>query len=185
MEHFRSYGLILALLVLSSAVCRAEDSICTQAISTMIGNGTLVTANSNTVGKTDFVTYTCHGGSDARFWTIGVGIYALMLPNKNDSVVTSRITNLKQVQLRYTDNKSGTPDYIQTPTSMSIRVSEDSVTWTNLTSIATHSAGIATVLLPDPGDYYISVRNLKNGTPIYIRTVEYTIQRCNCYQYHP
>lgn len=184
MEHFRLYGWILTLVVLSSAVCRAEDSICTQAISTMIGNGTLVTANSNTVGKTDFVTYTCHGGSDARFWTIGVGIYALMLPNKNDSVVTSRITNLKQVQLRYTDNKSGTPDYLSgiAPT-MQIKVSEDSLVWTNMT--ATHSAGIATILLPDPGDYYISVRNTGSSKPIYIRIFEYTIQRCNCFQYHP
>ena len=185
MQHFRSYGLILALLVLSSVFCRAEDTICTQEINTMVGKGTLVFESGNKVGKTDLVTYTCRG-SGATFGNAGGGIVALMLPNNGDSVVTSRITNLKQVQIRYTDNKSGTPDYLSgiVPT-MQIKVSEDSLVWTNLTSSATHSAGIATVLLPDPGDYYISVRNTGSSKPIYIRTFEYTIQRCNCYQYHP
>lgn len=182
MEHFRSYGLILALLVLSSAVCRAEDSICTHRIQTMIENGTLVLESANKVGKTDLVTYTCHG--DAAFGSYAIGASALMLPNKNDSVVTSRITNLKQVKISYVSDKVTTPDYLQGTVSMYIKVSQDSVVWTNTYS-ATHSAGIATVLLPDPGDYYISVKNIKNDKPIYIRFVEYTIQRCNCYQYHP
>ena len=186
MEHFRSYGLILALLVLSSVICRAEDSICTQAISTMIDKGTMVVTGSNKVGRTDLVTYTCRGSTNAKFWPIGIRTYALMLPSNGDSVVTSRITNLKQVQIQYTDNNGKQPDYLSgiTP-SMQIKVSEDSLVWTNMTSIATHNGGIATVLLPDPGDYYISVKNTNSSMQIYIRTFEYTIQHCNCYQYHP
>ena len=89
----------------------------------------------------------------------------------------------KQVKISYVSDQVTTPDYLQGTVSMYIKVSQDSVVWTNLS--ATHSAGIATVQLENPGDYYISVRNLKNGTPIYIRTVEYTTQHCNCYQYHP
>lgn len=186
MKHFRSYGMILALIVLSSAVCRAEDSICTQAITTMIGNGTLVTTNSNKVGKTAFVTYTCRGGTSAKFVSIGGGKFALLLQDANDSVVTSRITNLKKVELIYTDKAGNSPNYLNTtPPTMQIKVSEDSLIWTNLTSIATHSGGHATVLLPDPGDYYLSIKNTGSGKPIYIRTFEYTTQHCNCYQYHP
>ena len=185
MEHFRSYGLILALLVLSSVFCRAEDSICTQEINTMVVKGRLVFESGNKVGKTDFVTYTCRGTKDATFGNAGGGIVALMLPNNGDSVVTSRITNLKQVQIGYTDNKNGTPDYLGITPSMQIKVSEDSVAWTNLTSTATHRSGSATVLLPNPGDYYISVKNTNSSKQIYIRTFEYTIQHCNCYQYHP
>ena len=183
MQHFRSYGLILALLVLSSVICRAEDSICTQAISTMIGDGTMVIKGSNKIGETDFVTYTCRGSSNAKFWLIGTRTYALMLPNNGDSVVTSRITNLKQVQILYTDDKSNRPDYVGN-SSMQIKVSEDSVVWADLSSSAIRYGGDATVLLPNPGDYYISVKNTK-GNQIYIRTFEYTIQHCNCYQYHP
>ncbi len=183
MEHFRLYGWILTLVVLSSAVCRAEDSICTHRIQTMIENGTLVLESANKVGKTNLVTYTCH--DDAVFGSYAIGASALMLPNKNDSVVTSRITNLKQVKISYVSDEVSTPDYLQSTKSMYIKVSQDSVVWTNLTSRATHSAGIATVQLENPGDYYISVKNIKNDKPIYIRIFEYTIQRCNCYQYHP
>ena len=184
MEHFRSYSLIFAFIVLSSAFCRAGDSICTQTFNDMYGNGTLVTADPYKVGITNFVTYTCRG-TNAKFWSTGGGTIALLLPDKNDSVVTSRITNLKQVTIYYTD-KTGSPDYLLgvVPT-MLIKVSEDSVVWTNLTSGATHSGGVAAVSLLDPGDYYISVRNIGSSKPIYIHAFEYKTQHCNCYQYHP
>ena len=184
MEHFRIYGMMLALLVLSSVSCRAEDSICTQAINTMYKDGTLVTVSPYKVGTTDLVTYTCYG--NAKFGSAGGGVVALLLPDKNDSVVTSRITNLKQVKISYTNSSGSTVDYLsELDRSMQIKVSEDSLVWTNLTAGATHSSGIATVQIPDPGDYYISVRNTKGSKPIYIRTFEYTTQQCNCFQYHP
>ena len=40
--------------------------------------------------------------------------------------------------------------------------SEDGLTWTDLSYSATHSKGNATISLPDPGDYYISIKNTKN-----------------------
>lgn len=183
MEHFRLYGLILVLLVLSSVICRAEDSICVHDIDSIFRNKTLVTADPYKVGTTKLVTYTCYGTS-AKFGVIG-GKIALQLPDRNDSVVLSRITNLKRVQLLYTDKAGSSPDYLGVDPSMQIKVSEDSLVWTNLTSIATHNKGNATISLPDPGDYYISIKNTKNSKPIYIRTFEYKTQHCNCYQYQP
>lgn len=183
MEHFRLYGLILVLLVLSSVICRAEDSICVHDIDSIFKNKTLVTAYPYKVGTTGFVTYTCYG-TNAKFGVIGDKIIALQLPDRNDSVVLSRITNLKQVQVLYTDAKSS-PDYLGVYPSMQIKVSEDGLTWTDLSSSATHSKGNATISLPDPGDYYISIKNTKNKKPIYIRVMNYTTQHCNCYQYQP
>ena len=185
MEHFRLYGLILVLLVLSSVICRAEDySICVHDIDSMYRKGTLVTADPYKVGTTGFVTYTCYG-TNAKFGMIG-GKIALQLPDRNDSVVLSRITNLKRVQLLYTDKAGSSPDYLSgiVPT-MQIKVSEDSLTWTDLSSSATHSKGNATISLPDPGDYYISIKNTGSSKPLYIRVMNYKTQHCNCYQYQP
>ena len=183
MEYFRLYGLILVLLVLSSVICRAEDSICVHDIDAIFKNKTLVTADPYKVGTTGFVTYTCYG-TNAKFGVIGDKIIALQLPDRNDSVVLSRITNLKRVQVLYTD-KTSSPDYLGVDPSMQIKVSEDGLTWTDLSSSATHGKGHATISLSDPGDYYISIKNTKNKKPIYIRTFEYKTQHCNCYQYQP
>ena len=110
----------------------------------------------------------------------------MQLLDQNDSVVLSRITNLKRVQVLYTD-KTSSPDYLGVDPSMQIKVSEDGLTWTDLSSsaTATHSKGNATISLPDPGDYFISIKNTGSSKPIYIRTFEYKTQHCNCYQYQP
>lgn len=186
MEHFRLYGLILVLLVLSSVICRAEDSICVHDIDAMYRNKTLVTADPYKVGITDFVTYTITGGSSARFWTYSSSSFiCICLPSKNDLVTTSKITNLKRVNFTYGPVNQ---DYLagDSPT-MQIMVSQDSIDWTDLSSIAVHGKASAEVLLPDPGDYYLRIKNTgtESSKPIYIRTFEYKTQHCNCYQYQP
>ena len=184
MRQLRLIGVIFTLMVLGSAICRAEDSICVHDIDSIFRNQTLVTAYPYKVGTTGFVTYTCYG-TNAKFGKIGDKI-ALQLPDRNDSVVLSRITNLKRVQVLYTD-KTSSPDYLGVDPSMQIKVSEDGLTWTDLSSsaTATHSKGNATISLPDPGDYFISIKNTGSSKPIYIRTFEYKTQHCNCYQYQP
>lgn len=180
MEHFRLYGLILVLLVLSSVICRAEDSICSQNIHEMYVAKTLKTENPYKVGITDFVTYTITGGTDARFRTQDFYI-CICLPGKNDLVTTSKITNLKRVNFTYgpADQDYLAGDY---PT-MQILVSEDGDEWTNLSAF--HGKASAEVLLPSPGDYYLRIKNTGSSKPIYIRTFEYKTQHCNCYQYQP
>ena len=184
MEHFRLYGLILVLLVLSSVICRAEDSICSQNIHEMYVAKTLKTENPYKVGITDFVTYTITGGSNAIFWMQDSYI-CICLPSKNDLVTTSKITNLKRVNFTYgpVDQDYLAGDF---PT-MQIMVSQDSIDWTDLSSIAVHGRASAEVLLPSPGDYYLRIKNTgtESSKPIYIRTFEYKTQHCNCYQYQP
>ena len=182
MEHFRLYGLILVLLVLSSVICRAEDSICVHDIDSIFKNKILVTVDSYKVGITDFVTYTITGGSNAKFWTHGLYI-CICLPDRNDLVTTSKITNLKRVNFTYVPVDK---DYLagDFPT-MQILVSEDSIDWTDLSSSAVHGRASAEVLLPSPGDYYLRIKNTGSSKPIYIRVMNYTTQHCNCYQYQP
>ena len=186
MEHFRLYGLILVLLVLSSVICRAEDSICVHDIDSIFRNKILVTADPYKVGITDFVTYTITGGTNARFWMQDSYTYiCICLPSKNDLVTTSKITNLKRVNFTYGPVDQ---DYLAGvyPT-MQIMVSQDSIDWTDLSSSAVHGKASAEILLPSAGDYYLRIKNTGTGSskPIYIRTFEYKTQHCNCYQYQP
>ena len=162
MEHFRLYGLILVLLVLSSVICRAEDSICVHDIDAIFKNKTLVTADPYKVGITDFVTYTITGGSNARFWMQDSYTYiCICLPSKNDLVTTSKITNLKRVNFTYGPVNQ---DYLagDSPT-MQIMVSQDSIDWTDLSSSAVHGKASAEILLPSAGDSYLRIKNTGTG----------------------
>ncbi len=184
MKHFRLYGLILVLLVLSSVICRAEDSICVHDIDAMYRNKTLVTADPYKVGITDFVTYTITGGTNARF-LMQDSYICICLPSKNDLVTTSKITNLKRVWFTYSPSADYLYDVSPATPTMQILVSNDSTEWSNITTSATHSKGSADVLLPSAGDYYVRIKNTGSSKPIYIRVMNYTTQHCNCYQYQP
>lgn len=184
MEHFRLYGLILVLLVLSSVICRAEDSICVHDIDSMYRKKTLVTADPYKVGITDFVTYTITGGSNARFWMQDSYI-CICLPSKNDMVTTSKITNLKRVWFTYSPSADYLYDVFPATPTMQILVSNDSTEWSNIATSATHSASSADVLLPSAGDYYVRIKNTGSSKPIYIRVMNYTTHLCNCFRYQP
>ena len=170
-------------MVLSSAICRAEDSIHTHSINSMFSAGTLVVPKPYKVGTTAFVTYTISGSDDAKFWTYGGTDIAICLPKNGDFVTTTKITNLKRVQTLY---GPADKDYLNGayPT-MQILFSKDSVDWSDLASIATHSKASANVTLPSAGDYFVRVKNTGSSKPIYIRVMEYATQHCNCFRYQP
>ena len=181
MKHFRRLSLIFTLMVLSSAICRAGDSIHVQNIHGMYDAGTLEVKNSNKVGVTDFVTYTITGGKNTKFGAYG-RVICICLPDNGDFVTTTKITNLKRVWFTYypsTDYLSGAY-----PT-MQILVSKDSTVWSNIASSAAHSASSADVLLPSAGDYFVRIKNTGSSKPMYINVMNYTTQHCNCFRYQP
>ena len=181
MKHFRRLSIIFTLMVLSSAICRAGDSIHVQNIHGMNDAKTLTVTNSNKVGVTDFVTYTITGGKNTKFAAYG-GVICICLPDNGDFVTTTKITNLKRVWFIYypsTDYLSGAY-----PT-MQILVSKDSTVWSNIATSATHSASSADVLLPSAGDYFVRIKNTGSSKQIYINVMNYTTQHCNCFRYQP
>lgn len=182
MKHFRRLSIIFTLMVLSSAICRAGDSIHVQNIHGMYDAKTLTVTNSNKVGVTDFVTYTITGGTNTKFAAYS-GVICICLPDNGDFVTTTKITNLKRVQTLY---EPADKDYLNGvyPT-MQILFSKDSVDWSDLASIATHSKASADVTLPSAGDYFVRVKNTGSSKPIYIRVMEYATQHCNCFRYQP
>ena len=181
MKHFRRLSIIFTLMVLSSVICRAGDSIHVQNIHGMYDAKTLTVTNSNKVGVTDFVTYTITGGTNTKFAAYS-GVICICLPDNGDFVTTTKITNLKRVWFTYypsTDYLSGAY-----PT-MQILVSKDSTVWSNIASSATHSASSADVLLPSVGDYFVRIKNTGSSKQIYINVMNYTTQHCNCFRYQP
>ena len=183
MKHFRRLSIIFTLMVLSSAICRAGDSIHVQNIHGMYDAKTLTVTNSNKVGVTDFVTYTITGANkNSKFGVYGE-VICICLPDNGDFVTTTKITNLKRVQTLY---EPADKDYLNGayPT-MQILFSKDSVDWSDLASIATHSKASADVTLPSAGDYFVRVKNTGSSKPIYIRVMEYATQHCNCFRYQP
>lgn len=182
MKHFRRLSIIFTLMVLSSVICRAGDSIHVQNIHGMFDAKTLTVTNSNKVGVTDFVTYTITGGKNTKFGAYG-RVICICLPDNGDFVTTTKITNLKRVQTLY---EPADKDYLNGayPT-MQILFSKDSVDWSDLASIATHSKASADVTLPSAGDYFVRVKNTGSSKPIYIRVMEYATQHCNCFRYQP
>ena len=182
MKHFRRLSLIFTLMVLSSVICRAGDSIHTQSIHGMYDAKTLTVTNSNKVGVTDFVTYTITGANkNSKFGAYG-GVICICLLENGDFVTTTKITNLKRVWFTYypsTDYLSGAYP------SMQILVSKDSTAWSNIATSATHSKGSADVLLPSAGDYFVRIKNTGSSKPMYINVMNYTTQHCNCFRYQP
>lgn len=180
MKHFRRLSLIFTLMVLSSVICRAGDSIHTQSIHGMYDAKTLTVTNSNKVGVTDFVTYTITGGKNTKFGAYG-GVICICLPDNGDFVTTTKITNLKRVWFTYYPSV----DYLVSSPSMQILVSKDSTVWSNIATSATHSKGSADVLLPSAGDYFVRIKNTGSSKQIYINVMNYTTQHCNCFRYQP
>jgi len=180
MKHFRRLSIIFTLMVLSSAICRAGDSIHVQNIHGMYDAGTLEVKNSNKVGVTDFVTYTITGGKNTKFGGYS-GVICICLPDNGDFVTTTKITNLKRVWFTYYSSV----DYLASTPSMQILVSKDSTVWSNIASGATHSKGSADVLLPSAGDYFVRIKNTGSSKQIYINVMNYTTQHCNCFRYQP
>ena len=141
----------------------------------------LVITNSNYTGTTDFCTYTCSGG--AEFFLDDKktgGLMAVFLENNaSHFVTTTQIHNLDSLVVQFRPALSAA-------TTLSVSISEDSVTWTPVTAVY-HVPGARKVKIPAAGDYY--VRFAWGGYNVYITYIEYyyfNLSGCpNCFLYRP
>ena len=140
----------------------------------MSGNGTIAYSVSNTVGTTDFVTYTCTGGA---FGVTG-SVIAICLTETNSYVVISPALNNVQSFKVVT-----TSDLTDISSSVKVYISEDGSTWSSaLTDISILMKGAMQVNIP-AGYYFLKVQNTK-ATDIFITSVEYTFDACDdCFTY--
>lgn len=139
--------------------------------------------NSNTIGvskKGDGIVYTCSGG--ASFFsdiTKTSGQIAIFLENSSARfVTTSLIQNLDSIWIDFVPNPS---------LELTVKISTDSITWTDVPTTTTITNGPKHAKLPSVGDYY--VRIMYNNKNAYIRQIDYTLippPDCpNCFIYKP
>lgn len=174
------FYITLCLFTLSSAYCMAERRTVIQNFKTLTDSRGIVYKTSNTIGETDFVTYTCSGG--AKFYydaTKTSNIFAIFLESAGSQVTTTKIENLDSIRIVYmpADAKKD----------MVVEISTDSITWTEKET-ALVFAGLRTVKMPRANDYYVRIRR-KGSNDVYIREMQYIyidLSECpNCFLYKP
>ena len=137
----------------------------------------------NTIGVTDFVTYTCSSG--AKFWygtETGNEIAIFLVEESESQVVTTLIQNLDSMVIYYSSSS--------TQKRLSVAISPNGLdSWGDDLELKPIKGSEArSVKLPSAGDY--CVRIMKNVDKAYIKVIEYyfldPLSGCpNCFIYRP
>lgn len=164
---------VTLFFVLLSAVCvYAENRTVVENFNTLHNNGGLdVTGN---VGTTAFATYTCSGGNARFVSNYDTGFtFCIFLEKSGAKVVTSEIEGLDSLAISYYPEDDYVDFYVYTsPTG------EDG-SWTFQT-VQYISKGKSAVKLSEQGNCYVKIVRRTN---IYIREIEYYMERCACFPY--
>ena len=118
------------------------------------------------VGVTDLVTYTGSAGGGFDY----AGAYCITLPNNGVIQTSPAIENLTFLQITHT---KGAP-----PTSVSVLISTDNSTWTDITASASMNSSAIEAPMPAKGNYYLKIVN--SGSAINFLSFQYTYEPCHC-----
>lgn len=135
----------------------------------MVGIGTLTFPNrpaSYAVGVTDLVTYTGSAGGGFDY----AGAYCITLPNNGVIQTSPAVENLTYLTVTHT---LGAP-----PTSVSVLISTDNSTWTDITASASMNSSAIEAPMPAKGNYYLKIVN--SGSAINFLSFQYTYESCHC-----
>ncbi len=175
MKIIRLIG-IIALLSLYPAFCQAERQLWARHnFSVLNAEGNLAFLNSNTVGKTDVLTYTCSGGGTFAF----TSTYVISLPNNGSEVVISpAISKLAGIYITYSSPSSQCEN-------VKVYVSTDGTSWgepiPNADIVCTPTTIDVTL---NRRNYYIKIVHTKKAD-FYIGSIDYYTEDCNCFPYIP
>lgn len=159
---------LLSICTLSSAFCRAESV--THNLDGMEDAGTLTFPNrpaSYAVGVTDLVTYT---GSEGGGFGLYEGDYCIALPKDGVIQTSPAVENLTYLTVTHT---LGAP-----PTGVSVLISTDNSTWTDITASASMNSSAIEAPMPAKGNYYLKIVN--SGSAINFLSFQYTYEPCHC-----
>ena len=175
---------LLCLFALSSALCGAGVTAERQNFQSLSTSKKIkFNSPTNTIGTTDFVTYKCSGGA-AKFtqYNRSPNPICIFLNNSGALVTTSRVENLDSLCIEYYDATV----YPNVKVDFKVEISTDSIDFTLLT-VVSNTIGLATVKMPQAGDYYVRISMLSKN--FYIPAIEYyclDLSGCpNCFLYKP
>lgn len=173
----KRFTLLLTALLLCAGGMTLRAETVTQSFNDMSLKGKITFTGGNTVGTTDFVTYTCYGTKCKFEQNASLGLLTIALVNSSSYVVISPALNhLKSITLNF--GTTGDPYKI-----LRVYVSEDGSTWSEaLTGATSSSTGTMRIPVPE-GYYYVKVANI-TATAIYIWSFMYEFDNCpSCYSY--
>lgn len=166
----KNIRLLAFVLVFCPLWVLAEETVTTQNFHTMASGGTLTFSNGNTVGTTDFDTYTCSGHSNIKFVYVNSKYYLYVDGSSNAKVTTSAIADLKKVSIGYDPGSVA---------DMTLYYSVDGTNWTAVAADEASSAGNRIYIMPTTGTYYIQLK--RGSTSFNLLSVTYTTEpSCNC-----
>lgn len=163
---------------LCPAFCRAERQLwALHDFSGLLTAGNLTFSNSNKVGTTDTLVYTCSGTNAEFTYT---NDYVISLPKSGSTVVISpAISKLSRVVINHYQYSSCT--------NIKVYVSTDGTNWGSPISGSdidyTSDRGTIDVTLPRRA-YYIKIANTTTADFTIYRITYYT-EDCNCFLYTP
>lgn len=136
----------------------------------MVGAGTLTFPNrpaSYAVGVTDLVTYT---GSAGGGFGLYEGDYCIALPKDGVIQTSPAVENLTYLTVTHTLGVK--------PTGVSVLISTDNSTWTDITASASMNSSAIEAPMPAKGNYYLKIVN--GGSAINFLSFRYTYESCHC-----
>ena len=175
MKQILRHAWILVVLVLCAASSSAEEYVLTQNFHDL---GSAITfSNSNKVGTTDSVTYTCYATAKFAGYNVSGWKYiCLYMENQYDSVMTSAVKDVSRFTMTYY------PRNVDRSSAISISISLDGESWTEMSAVYEHSKGYLSFPMPVKGDYFIKIKNTAAGSAFYIESASYSIESCNCFR---
>ena len=159
---------IILLLLLGAVTCDAAETKTMHNFNAMTTAtpADIVYTNSNKIGTTDFVTYTCSGGT-AKFYSYSSRICVCMT-GSGAILTTTAINDLDSIRISYLPTEAK---------SIKIFISTDNSVWQEMTVFSPVN-GTKTVKFPVKGDYYLKIQ--RDNADFYIQQIEYIQQSCNC-----
>lgn len=171
-------GMWMGILVCLAMSVYGESFTIKHDFKTM-GSSRITYTDGNKTGTTDSVVYHCY--KNATFGTYNGNVHILMA-NRNDSVVTSKIEGLKWFQFHY--NTASAVDLYET---ISVKISRDGSSWTDMSSAMNHGKNLIDIVIPRRGDYFVKIINTGSGADkkFYLDIIQWHIELCNCFEYIP
>lgn len=167
----KRFTLLMTTMLLCAGGMSLRAETVSHAFGDMAAKEQIAFTEYNTVGTTDFVTYTC---SNCDF---GGSPISIRLLETNDSfVISPALNNLKSIKLGYTSSKS--LDH----RNFKVCVSEDGIEWGDGLTSTNLTSGSITYSIP-AGYYFIKIQGLKSpGASIWL--IEYEFDDCpSCFTY--
>jgi len=176
MKRILRHTWILVVLLLSAVNSSAEEYVLTQNFHALATASAIKFTDGNTVGRTDSVTYTCYATAKFGGYKVsGLTYICLLMANLNDSVMTSAVKDVSRFTMTYY------PRNVDRSSAISISISLDGESWTEMSAAYEHSNGYLSFPMPVKGDYFIKIKNT-TGSAFYIEGASYSIESCNCFR---